>query len=144
MGVHRNGLTPERRPATITVMGKSRWQTQRVAAWVLVLALASVSSVVCLAGSWQTSRQDECTKAMAHSGDSNAKRLDCCVADAPNFDVSLASVAAVPPPSLTLVPAGLFGVTPPGAHLSSSAAPDSVVPKPSSTPTYLLDSVFRI
>ena len=137
-------MTQELRPATIKLMGGLRRQTHRVATWALVLALASVPSVVCLAGSWQTSQQDECTKAMAHGGDSNAKRLDCCVADAPNFDVSLASVAAVPPPSLTLVAASLFGVTPSADHLPSSRIPEPVVPKPSSTPTYLLDSVFRI
>jgi len=115
-----------------------------MAAWALVIALASVPAVVCLAGSWQTSQQDECTKAMAHGGHSNAERLDCCVADAPNFDVSLASVASVPSPPLTLVAARLFGMTPSADQLNLSAAPEPIVPKPSSTPTYLLDSVFRI
>lgn len=126
-------------------MGWRFWRhAHATAAWALVLALAFVPSVVCLAGSWQASQQDECTKAMAHGGDSNAKHLDCCVADAPNFDVSLASVASTPPPSLTLVPVSLFGVTPSADHLISSAVPEPVVSKSSSTPTYLLDSVFRI
>lgn len=128
----------------ISMGPRFRQRAQATAAWILVLTLASVSSVVCLAGASQTSQQDECTKAMAHGGDSGAKRLDCCVADAPNFDVSLASVAAVPPPSLTLVPASLFGVTPSADDLTALAVPEPVVSKSSSTPTYLLDSVFRI
>ena len=126
-------------------MGGSLYRhAQALAAWALVLALASVPSVVCFASSRQTSQQDECTKAMAHGSDSNTKRLDCCVADAPNFDLSLASVASVPPPSLTLVPASLFGVTPSADRRSSAAVAEPVVPKPSSTPTYLLDSVFSL
>jgi len=128
----------------IAMGGRFCRHAQAIATWALVLALASVSSVVCLAGSWQASQQDECTKAMAHGGDSNPKHLDCCVADAPNFDVSLASVAAVPTPPLTLAPASPFGVTPSADHLPSSPVTEPVAPKPSSTPTYLLDSVFRI
>ena len=127
------------------VMSRFGRHTHRVATWALVVVLASVPSVVCLAGAWQTSQQDECSKAMGQGADSSAKHLDCCIADAPNFYVSIASVATVPPPVPTLIAVDLFGATPPRGYLSSSdgAFVDTAL-KPPGAPTYLLDSVFRI
>jgi len=129
----------------MTTMHRGSWRRpHQVATWALVVVLASVSSVVCVAGSWQTQKQDECLSAMAHSPDSHSQHLDCCTSQTPNFDASLVTIAAVPPPPLMLVAVDLFGARPSAGQLSSPTAPDSSALKLPTTPTYLLDSVFRI
>lgn len=144
LDVDRASLTGRLRAAKMTTMGRATSrQSHRFATWALIVTLASLSPVVCLAGSL-ASTQDPCAAAMPQGSDSHSEHLDCCISDAPNHTAALAAIATVPPPALTLIAADLFGVAPFASHLDPQPAPDRRALSSPTTPTYLFVSVFRI
>ena len=113
----------------------------------LAFALSIVSSSVCVAAILQmedTQQHTSCAS-MVHESDSpKTTQLDCCIAQSAQFaglaPDSDAPVVA-PPVVMSLVDATPQALVPALRALSALVAD---VPKPSSTPTYLLVSVFRL
>lgn len=119
----------------------------RAFTWVLALALVVVSSATCLLNAEMTEAQKACCAAMSHDCGAAAVTHDCCATESQ----SLAGFAAGPPvfqfaaPAPALVAADLVAAEPPpAARVNPSTAFDSGAPNPSSSPTYLLVSVFRL
>ena len=112
----------------------------------LAFTLSIVSSAVCFAGILQMQeRQEHASCPMGHGSDSpDTAKLDCCLGQSPQF----AGIAQDTVAPLVAAAAVIDIIT---------ATPDSLIPAPpvlpafdpdisksSSTPTYLLVSVFRI
>ena len=118
----------------------------RFLAAALAFALAVVSSATCFAAVVQMPdpQQHACCAGMNQEcGDSMAVQKDCCAVQSADIArlASAAQFIAVP----ALVVIGSHVAQPAlVASVSLGAAFDPGAPKPSSSPTYLLVSVFRI
>ena len=117
----------------------------RLLSGVLALVLASLSSAICFAATWQMEAQQEICSAMSHeAGSGSATAQDCCAAQNPEF----AGLAPAASAGLIAAPILAISALPPAPPVliasPALAAFDSGVPKPSSPPTYLLVSSFRI
>ena len=125
-------------------MHRTLAKSARFVAGVVALTLALVSSATCLAGSIDAPEsQHTCCAAMADGcGSAATVTEDCCAAEQPGLTgfapgtpftlaapVSIGAVLLAPPTSIPQL---------------TSPAFDSDAPNPTSPPTYLLDSVFRI
>jgi hypothetical protein len=118
---------------------------RRLSGWVLTFALALVPCATCLMGAQPTDAQMACCAAMHHHCDGMSVERDCCLATSPN---PLAPSASVSPSSHLAVPPLVVVNTiaepePPHSGFTSSVF-DVRAPKPSSRPTYLFVSVFRL
>jgi hypothetical protein len=119
----------------------------RLLASVIAMALAFVSSATCLAAVMQMPEKSQhaCCKGMKQdcgSGDSMTVQKDCCVvqsADVAGLTTTAQAITASASAISTLV---VFEPLP--AQASPGAALDPDIPRPSSSPTYLLVSVFRL
>lgn len=114
----------------------------------LAFTLSIVSSAVCFAGILQMEERQQhasCPMGMGHESDSpETAKLDCCIGQSPQFaGITQGTVA---PPVAAAVVLGVVTAIPdspvPAPPVLSAFDPD--VSKPSSTPTYLLVSVFRV
>jgi hypothetical protein len=117
----------------------------RFVAWALALALAVVSSATCLLGAETTEAQRACCAAMNHDCGGMSVEQDCCAGESPN----VASVTSSLPMSLLAPPVqvavNIIAPRPEAIVLTfGSSALDAGAPKPSSRPTYLFVSVFRL
>jgi len=104
-----------------------------------------VSSATCVLGADMTEAQKACCAAMNHDCGAMALEQDCCVTDSPN----LAGLTSAPPISVLAPPAlvAVNSIEPapePTVSFFASAVFDVGAPKPSSRPTYLFVSVFRL
>lgn len=126
-------------------MARSMKRTGRFLTWAMALALAVVSSATCVLGAEMTLAQKACCTAMDHDCGAMAVEQDCCVADSPSL-VGLKSappISVLAPPALVMV--NCIAPEPePTASFFASAVLDAGAPKPSSSPTYLFVSVFRL
>ena len=131
-------------------MNRQATRSSRLLAGVLALALASVSAATCLAAVVQMSEKHHaCCEAMGHcsdgGGDSETTpaKIDCCAVQSAEAGRLATGAQAI------TVAASLLAESPvvePSsfAPISATGAFDPGVPKPSSSPTYLLVSSFRI
>jgi hypothetical protein len=112
----------------------------------LALALAMVSSVTCVVKAQTTEAHKACCAAMRHDCGQTSVTQDCCATN----PQSLTGFAARPPAfqfAAASVPVAVdvvAGEPPVVARLNPSAAFHSGAPNPSSRPTYLFVSVFRL
>ena len=127
-------------------MVKKMRRMGRSLTWVLALALAVVSSATCVLGADMTQTQKTCCGAMDHDCGAMAVKQDCCAYDAQ----TVAGLTAVPPPISLLAPPALVAMDVPPTSpeheivLRRPAAFDAGAPNPSTRPTYLFVSVFRL
>lgn len=126
-------------------MTRSMSRSGRFLTWALALALAVVSSVTCVLGADMTEAQKACCATMDHDCSAMEVEQDCCVTDSPN----LAGITSAPPISVLALPAlvAVNTVAPepqPTASFFASAVFAAGAPKPSSSPTYLFVSDFRL
>lgn len=117
----------------------------RPVAWALMLTFAAVVSTECLMASEMTEAQKACCAAMKHDCGSASVERDCCAAESHD----LAGLVSTTPTSLLValpLVATILTATEPALATSVrvSAAAHSDASKPSSRPTYLFISVFRI
>jgi hypothetical protein len=118
----------------------------RLLASVLAMALAFMPTATCLAAIIHMPEQSQhaCCHGMNQdcgSGDSMAAPNDCCAV--PNADVARRTIGqTVTAPAVALSMPFVFVPSP--VQDSPGAALDPGIPKPSSSPTYLLVSVFRL
>ncbi|MGH9258063.1 MAG: hypothetical protein ACRD3C_26175 [Vicinamibacterales bacterium] len=113
--------------------------------WVLAFALALVPSAMCVLSADMTEAQRACCAAMNHDCGGMAVKQDCCPSEAQ----SLVGFTSGPPPFQIVAPTPVVVTIAAREPLrvvrvSPSAALDSGAPSPSSSPTYLLVSVFRL
>ena len=118
----------------------------RLLASVVAIALAFASTATCLAAVMQTPETShhacEGMKQDSAGAGSMAVQKDCCVVQSAEFArLSKTAQAVVAPASSLILPLVL---DPLWAHGTRAAALDPGIPKPSSSPTYLLVSVFRL
>ena len=112
----------------------------------LAFALSIVSSAICVAAILQMehAQQHVSCASMGHeSGSPKTTQMDCCIAQSAQF-AGLAPDTGVPvaqPVVMAFVDAAPQSLVP---ALPGLSALDPDVPKPASTPTYLLVSVFRL
>jgi hypothetical protein len=126
-----------------TSMVRSLTRTGRWATWALALALAVLPSATCLMGAEMTEAQKTCCAAMNHDCGEMAVQQDCCSATAPGLVVAAGSpVSHLTPPALVVV--NIITAPEPVASFLESSAFDAGAPQPSSRPTYLLVSAFRL
>ena len=126
-------------------MARRMSRTGRFVTWALALALAVVSSATCILGADVTEAQKACCAAMNHDCGDKGVEQDCCLVDSPNLQglTSGPLVAPLVPPALVAL--NTLAAEPQlTAAFFGSAALDAGAPKPSSTPTYLFVSVFRL
>ena len=127
-------------------MVKMMRRTGRSITWALALALAVVSSATCVLGADMTQAQKACCAAMDRDCGAMAVKQDCCAYDAQTGN----GLTALPPPISLLAPPALVAMdVPPTApeheiDLRTPAAFDAGAPNPSTRPTYLFVSVFRL
>ena len=118
----------------------------RLLAGGLAFTLSILSSVICFAATVQMEDpQQHASCAMGHeSGSPETTKLDCCIAQSPQFAGVAPDTAAVPVASAAIV--SPVDAPPESFVMAVPALPafDPDVSKPSSTPTYLLVSVFRL
>ena len=118
--------------------------SSRFLTWVLALALAVVPSAVCVLSAHMTEAQRACCAAMNHDCGADAVKQDCCASK----DQSLVEFISGPPAFQVAVPAPVVNIAAsepsPVARVGPSAALAPRAPNPSSSPTYLLLSVFRL
>ena len=116
----------------------------RLLAGALALTLAFVSSATCLAATLQMpdAQQHACCAAMADCGSAKTTMQDCCVAQSPAFAGLVPIVASnLGTPStvvISMIAADVLAPRPQFAAFDPDSSP------PRRTPTYLLDSVFRL
>jgi hypothetical protein len=117
----------------------------RLLAGAMALALAVVSSATCFAATLQMpdTQQHMCCAAMADCGSSAKTSMqDCCVAQSPAFTGLVPIVASnLGTPSAIVVSMIEADVQAARSHV---VAVDPDTSRPTKTPTYLLDSVFRL
>ena len=113
----------------------------------LAFALSIVSSAICVAAILQmedTQEHASCASMGHESGSPKTTQLDCCIAQSAQF-AGLAPDTGAPvvpqPVVMSFVDAPRQSLVP---ALPALSALDTDVPKPASTPTYLLVSVFRL
>jgi len=113
----------------------------------LAFALSIVSSAICFAAILQmedTQQHVSCASMARESGSPKTTQMDCCIAQSAQF-AGLAPDTAAPvvaqPVVMSFVHAAPQSWVP---ALPTLSALDPDVPKPVSTPTYLLVSVFRL
>jgi hypothetical protein len=128
-------------------MNRRLTRGSRLLASVMAVALALVSTATCLAAVVHMPEQSQhaCCHGMNQdcgTGDAMAAQKDCCAV--PNADVARVSTTdqVVAPPALALSLPFVF--VPSAVPDAPGAALDPGIPKPSSSPTYLLVSVFRL
>ncbi|MEQ1760636.1 MAG: hypothetical protein ABL986_20190 [Vicinamibacterales bacterium] len=112
--------------------------TRRVSVWALVLALASVYSVTCLAGALQMSAAHDACAGMAGT-ERPAVTTDCCAAGDIRAVTSGPAFALAAPVPMVIATIN-FDITDPldvGQQVQSDASPPG-------RPTYLGISSFRI
>jgi len=126
-------------------MVRSMRRAGRSFTWALALAIAVVSSATCVFGADMTEAQKACCAAMNHDCGDKGVEQDCCVSDSPDLPglTSGPLVAALVPPALVALNT-LPAEPEPTATLVGSSALDAGAPRPSSTPTYLFVSAFRL
>jgi hypothetical protein len=118
----------------------------RLLASVIAMALAFVSTATCLAAVMQMPEisHHACSEGMkpdSGSADFMTVQQDCCVVQ--SADVArLKTAEAVSASASALSTPFVFEPLP--VYRSPAAALDPGIPKPSSSPTYLLVSVFRL
>ncbi|HEY5619892.1 MAG TPA: hypothetical protein VIK60_18265 [Vicinamibacterales bacterium] len=126
-------------------MGRRTRLSGRLLTWVLALAFALVSSATCILNTQMTEAQKACCAAMNHDCGAMAVKQDCCATEVQSLTHFIAGAPAfqlaAPAPVVMDV---AFSEPPLAAHFSASAAFDPSAPNPSSSPTYLLVSVFRL
>jgi len=113
----------------------------------LAFALSIVSSAICFAAIVQmedTQQHASCASMGHESSSPKTTQLDCCIAQSAQF-AGLAPGTGAPvvaqPVLMSVVDTAPQSLVP---ALPALSALDPDVPKPSSTPTYLLVSVFRL
>ena len=127
-------------------MVKKMRQTGRCLAWALALALTLVSSATCVLGADMSQAQETCCAAMDSDCGAMAVKQDCCAYNAQ----TVGGLTALPPPVSLLAPPALVAMdVPPTAPeneigLLRPAAFDAGAPNPSTRPTYLFVSAFRL
>jgi hypothetical protein len=119
----------------------------RLLASVIAMALAFVSTATCLAAVMHMPEKSQHTcchgmKQDCGSGDSMAAQKDCCAVQHADVARLRTTAHAVTAPALAL--STLFVFKPLPSQDAAGAALDPGIPKPSSSPTYLLVSVFRL
>jgi hypothetical protein len=117
----------------------------RLLASVIALALAFASTATCLAAVMQMPEKSQhacCHGQDCGSGDSMAPLNDCC--SVPNADVARLTTPGQAVAAQALAVTMPFVFEPLPVQDSPGAALEPGVPKPSSSPTYLLVSVFRL
>ena len=127
-------------------MDRQLTRGSRLLAGVIAMALASVPTATCLAAVTQMTETSHhaCSDGMRQAGgsaNSTALEKDCCFvhsAELARLTTAQAVAASAPVLGTPIV------VEPPPTYHSPGAALDPGVPKPSSSPTYLLVSVFRL
>jgi hypothetical protein len=128
-----------------TSMSRGLTRANRRLTWALALALALVPSATCLMGAEMTEADKACCAAMNHDCGEMSVQLDCCAATAPG-QAGLASpgspIPHLVPPALIVV--SIITAPEPAAAVPESSVFDTGAPKPSSRPTYLFVSVFRL
>ena len=125
-------------------MARQLPRASRLLAGVTALALAFVSSATCLAATPQMpdTQQHACCAAMGDCGSAKTTMQDCCPGQSPAFAGLVPIVASnLGTPSTVLVSIIAADVLAPRPQ---PAAFDRAISPPSRTPTYLLDSVFRL
>lgn len=126
-------------------MVRSMRRARRCLGWALSLALTVVSPLTCVVGAQATQAPHACCAAMDHDCGGLAVKQDCCAATDTHSPAGLtsgSSTVQVAAPALVAV--DLVDTEPSVARLAPPAAFDSGTPHPSSNPTYLLVSVFRL
>jgi hypothetical protein len=118
----------------------------RLLASVIAMALAFVSTATCLAAVMQMPEGSHhaCSEGMKQeSGSANSTTVqkDCCFVQSAEF-ARLTTAQAVTASASALSTPFVFEPLP--VYRSPAAALDPGIPKPSSSPTYLLVSVFRL
>jgi hypothetical protein len=128
-------------------MNKRLTRGTRLLAGVIAIALAFVSTATCLAAAMQMpemAQHASChgMKPDAASAKLNAAPKDCCAVQ--NADVARLTTTdpVVTAPALVLITS--LGFEPLPVKEAPGASLDPGIPKPSSSPTYLLVSVFRL
>jgi hypothetical protein len=119
-------------------------RASRLLASAMALALAVGSSATCFAATLQMpdTQQHMCCAAMADCGSAKTSMQDCCVAQSPAFAGLVPIVASnLGTPSTVIVSMIEADVLAPRPHV---VAFDPDISRPTKTPTYLLDSVFRL
>jgi hypothetical protein len=109
----------------------------------IALAIGVVASSTCLTVASQTPEQRACCAAMAHHCGEIAIKADCCDRGTQSRDSVAASLAAGALSAPVPVLAAVLEM-PPVATLGDFVTGSTALVKPPGTPTYVLDSVFRI
>jgi hypothetical protein len=119
--------------------------SSRVFTGALALALAVVSSAICVLNAEMTETHKACCVAMNHDCGATAVTQDCCATEPQSLTGFTAGspafrFAAPIPVAVDVV----AGEPPLVARVNPAAAFDSGAPNPLHSPTYLLVSVFRV
>jgi hypothetical protein len=119
----------------------------RFLASALALALAFASSATCVAAVLQMAERQQqhacCHGVHRDCGDAIAAQKDCCAVQSADLARGASATQSVAAPALVVVHS-LVGNTPSLTSPPVVTAFDPGVPRPSSSPTYLLVSAFRL